>query len=275
MSNATLETIKILATVIISLVAGASTVISALLQHRPPIRWSKLLRKLVELLRRLEGTTFILTFVGLGVLAWLLYEDRFNWLFVQMEIILIIVVTISAAGALVFAKLYKKSAVQNKKAWAIWHSRIDIIFLIFFILSFGRLGSELVAWQRLSESAKFTSIAWDAERKDQWDRAIAVTDKCIARLQSKADADQAALQKAGRPLPGTGHVSDEEKARIFEYGQLNDVATCFFIKALSAEASGKTDLALEAYRKACGYTYARAWDTRGWFWSPSEESCHH
>jgi hypothetical protein len=98
---------------------------------------------------------------------------------------------------------------------------------------------------------------------------------CISQFERKADKDQSLLESNHTPDPPTGAVSKAQKEEIVKHGPLNDVATSYYIKARSAEALGQTELTLSAYRKACRYTYARTWDTRGWFWSPSEESCDH
>jgi outer membrane protein assembly factor BamD (BamD/ComL family) len=131
------------------------------------------------------------------------------------------------------------------------------------------------------ENVKLTNSAWDAYKKHQYKEAIQYSDRCIRKFKAKADDDQQALAKANAPMPPTGSVSKQQKEGIFKRGLLNDVATCFYIKGRSFEDMYRQDKdrdatlrqqAQEAYRATQGYTYARTWDTRGWFWSPSEDA---
>jgi hypothetical protein len=58
---------------------------------------------------------------------------------------------------------------------------------------------------------------------------------------------------------------------ILERGLLNDVGTCWFIKGRSLEKLERRQEAIQAYRRAERYTYARTYDP-SWdgFWSPSQ-----
>jgi hypothetical protein len=131
------------------------------------------------------------------------------------------------------------------------------------------------------ENVRLTSAAWDALKKHQYQEAIQSADRCIRKFKSQADEDQQALSKAGAPKPPTGAVTREKKAEIFKHGLLNDVATCFYIKARALENLYRADKdknasfkqqAQEAYRTTQNYTYARTWDPKGWFWSPAEDA---
>jgi type IV secretory pathway VirB10-like protein len=133
------------------------------------------------------------------------------------------------------------------------------------------------------ENVKLTNSAWDAYKKHQYQEAIQYSDRCIRKFKAKADDDQQSLAKAGAPMPPTGSVSKQQKEEIFKHGLLNDVATCFYIKARSFEDLYRQDKdkdatlkqqAQEAYRTTQSYTYARTWDKRGWFWSPAEDTAY-
>jgi tetratricopeptide (TPR) repeat protein len=121
-------------------------------------------------------------------------------------------------------------------------------------------------------NVQLTNQAWDAFNKGDYERAITYAEKCITEFLGAAGRKQLQLVNDKAPLPPTGSVSKEEKKSIFANGLLNDVATCFYIKGRSAEALGHKDEAIKAYQAAAKYTYARCWDPKGWFWSPSEGS---
>ena len=122
--------------------------------------------------------------------------------------------------------------------------------------------------------------AWQDFKGNDYEAAIKSADACIDQFGRQADRDEAKLAKDGVPRPPTGAVEDAEKHRIFIQGVLNDVGTAYFIKGRSAEflyAKGKKreqykNTAVEAYKSACKYKYARTWDPQGWFWSPCEAS---
>jgi hypothetical protein len=120
-----------------------------------------------------------------------------------------------------------------------------------------------------SISEQATADAWDAYNSGKFETAITNADICIDESRGQAIRLQAKLEKEKPELP-TGEVSDDVKKKIFANGPLNDVATCYFIKGRSEEKLAKKEDAVKAYEETKKYTYARAWDTKGWFWSPAE-----
>ena len=59
--------------------------------------------------------------------------------------------------------------------------------------------------------------------------------------------------------------------QVFTYWALNDVATSLFIQGEAFRKANKIGDALEAYKKVANdYVYGQTWDTKGWFWKPSE-----
>ena len=121
--------------------------------------------------------------------------------------------------------------------------------------------------------------AWDALNKSDYPGAIRAADSCIDNFHSKAERDQSALAERHEPTPPTGAVSDADKQKIFSRGVLNDTAAAYIVKGKSAEALAKKQksksmdylaTARDAYEHAKALTYARVWDPKGWFWSPSE-----
>ncbi len=115
-----------------------------------------------------------------------------------------------------------------------------------------------------------TNQAWEAYNRRDYKAAIESADKCINEFLGSAMREQEELVAKKTPLPLVGPVSNKEKQVIFARGLLNDVATCLYIKGRSLEAEGQKEQAVKAYKATAKYTYARCWDTQGWFWSLSE-----
>ena len=133
----------------------------------------------------------------------------------------------------------------------------------------------VVAGQEKADQPKnveLTNAAWDVYKGGNFAKAITAADRCIDRFKIQADGDQLQLKKTHVPLPPTGKVTDEQKKVIYAQGVLNDVATCFWIKGMSAQKLHRNDEAKEAFKAASTYTYARTWDPKGWFWSPAEDA---
>ena len=138
-------------------------------------------------------------------------------------------------------------------------------------LLFAALAAISISGQGPSKNERMTTEAWDAYGKGQYDRAIEKAQECIDEFLGAADRLEKTLKSQHAPLPPTGEVSSEkEKKGIFANGPLNDVATCFYIKGRSLEATKHTEEARQAYKAAMKYAYARTWDPHGWFWSPAE-----
>lgn len=119
---------------------------------------------------------------------------------------------------------------------------------------------------------QLTAAAWDAYSNRRYEVAICLADRCINEFQIAANIEQSQLEVTGNPLPPIGRVSDTERNTIIAQGMLNDLATCLWIKARSAQSLGRLDQAAQAYQATARYTYARTWDPNGWFWSPSEDA---
>jgi len=119
-------------------------------------------------------------------------------------------------------------------------------------------------------NVRLTFQAWSAFNTQDYGLSIARANACITQYESFAAAEQQQLRARGLSPPPVGAVPDAVRAEILNRGPLNDVATCWFIKARALEALGETESARRAYTEATRYIHARAWDPRGWFWSPSE-----
>jgi len=119
-------------------------------------------------------------------------------------------------------------------------------------------------------NVQLTNQAWEAFESGDQEHAISYAQRCIDEFLGSAERKQLQLEKENAAQPPTGAVSDQERKAISELGLLNDVATCLFIKGRCEEAMGHKDEAIKDYQAASKYTYARCWDPKGWFWSPSE-----
>ncbi|MEX1110369.1 MAG: tetratricopeptide repeat protein [Chthoniobacterales bacterium] len=110
-------------------------------------------------------------------------------------------------------------------------------------------------------SVALVSEAWAAFERKDYPAARAA----IARCQSLYGAQAAEMQGKLTALP------DKENA----HGQwaLNDVGTCTFVLGRVAEAEGKKDEAMAAYRMVVDqYSFSQCWDQQGWFWQPAVAS---
>ncbi len=115
----------------------------------------------------------------------------------------------------------------------------------------------------------YTSQAWDAFNGSRHDKAIELANKCIEEFFDAAMEMEKDLANR-RVVPPTGAVTEAEKQKIFEYGLLNDTATCLFTKGKAAEAKGDKKTAITAYTEVLKLSRGRCWDPQGWFWSPAE-----
>jgi hypothetical protein len=130
------------------------------------------------------------------------------------------------------------------------------------------------------DSQQLTIEAWQKFNKPDYKAAIAKAEECIDKFKDDADEKQDELKKKNTSEPPTDTFSDSERNEIVKRGPLNDVATSFFIIGQSEEELYKHDKdpqhiqrAKDAYTQACRYTYARTWNAKGFFWSPSRKAC--
>jgi len=142
--------------------------------------------------------------------------------------------------------------------------------LIFFILHFSFCTSLFA-----QETSNYVSKAWAASGGGNFDQVYRITGECIEKFSQEADN----LAKTLSDFPS------KEKQSVYQV--MNDVATCYFIRAEALVKEGvayfrdnKQELAEEKFSLAKQifleviekYPYAQAWDPRGWFWSIKEAS---
>lgn len=114
-----------------------------------------------------------------------------------------------------------------------------------------------------------TQKAWDAYKNGHYVEAMTSAESCIETFSDSANQIQEDLENRRMAIP-KGAVSEAQKTMIHQNGLLNDVATCTYIKGLSAKRLGKVNEARQAFQLTIKYTHARTWDTQGWFWSPAD-----
>jgi hypothetical protein len=115
---------------------------------------------------------------------------------------------------------------------------------------------------------KETAAAWEAFKNGKPEEAIKHADTCILEFRGAANRRQKEINDNKERIPN-GRVDGEQKEAIFKNGPLNDVCTCYYIKARAADKLGQKEQSAAALTAASKYPAARAWDTNGWFWSPA------
>lgn len=154
------------------------------------------------------------------------------------------------------------------------------------LVATGSLLSQTPQKDEETSSEACTASAWDLYNRKDYSGAAKKARSCVYFFQGKANAQEKEMD--GKTVPPIGEVSETEKQNIVKRGQLNDVATCYFIVGSSYErlylrkvesGSKKNEedknAAVEAYKAACAYKYARTMETnKKSFWSPAEESSY-
>ncbi|MBN3038630.1 MAG: hypothetical protein JW869_04345 [Candidatus Omnitrophica bacterium] len=110
-------------------------------------------------------------------------------------------------------------------------------------------------------SGHLTVKSWEALGKKDWESVWAYTQKCFDLHEDEARKQQASL--SGFP------ASDKQSV----YDVLNNVGTCYFIRAEGLMRQEKWEEALLAFQYVIdNFKYSQCWDPRGWFWSPAKVS---
>lgn len=110
-------------------------------------------------------------------------------------------------------------------------------------------------------SGEYVSKGWAELGKRNFPQAHQITDNCIQRFSSKADA----LAQKLTDFP------PEEKESFYQV--MNDVAVCYFIKGEAYMRSDEVEEAKKIFKEVIEkYPFALAWDPRGWFWSVKEKA---
>ncbi len=106
------------------------------------------------------------------------------------------------------------------------------------------------------KSATLTTKAWAALEAKDWVSVEAYTEKCITLYTKQALKQQSELTA----------IPPKEVAST--YWALNDVATCYFIRAKALQIQGQNEQAKKYAKMVVDeFSYAQCWDKQGWLWS--------
>ncbi|MDD5617916.1 MAG: tetratricopeptide repeat protein, partial [Candidatus Omnitrophica bacterium] len=126
-----------------------------------------------------------------------------------------------------------------------------------FVLHFSLLSHSLFA-QEVS-SKDYVNQAWKALSDKDYQALDKIVNDCVAKYGQQADAEQASLS------------SFPAQDKIDIYANLNDVATCLFVRIEALVKQDKKEEAKQACRDLIKkYPFAQAWDPRGWYWKIAE-----
>ncbi len=148
--------------------------------------------------------------------------------------------------------------IKNKKKNLDKKQNKRVLFLIVVLSSIFYFLPSLCYGQ---DSGEFVSRGWSALGKRDFDKVHQITDQCIQEFDEKAGKQADKLNK----FPAKG---EEDKYKV-----MNNVATCYFIKAESYMRAEKKEKAIETFEKIVNkYPYAQSFDPRGWYWSLKEKA---
>ena len=123
----------------------------------------------------------------------------------------------------------------------------------------------------LGDSAAWAVRAITQYADGQHQAAVTTVDACFDIWAPEAGQSQKAMFEAGGKCPRTGRVSKKTKAKIQENYLMNDVSMALWAKARSLHELGDLELAKETYGQCVYMACGRAWDPKGWFWSPAQD----
>jgi len=141
-----------------------------------------------------------------------------------------------------------------------WKRRI-ILFCILASIFYFQFSIFCASAQDKPSSKQLTEEAWQALGTKDYGLLDEIVRKCINLYRDEAREQQASLK------------SFPEKDKISLYSSLNDVATCMFVKMEGLVRENKTEEAKQLCRQIIDdYSFAQAWDPRGWYWSVAEKA---
>ena len=144
------------------------------------------------------------------------------------------------------------------------------IFLSIFTINLELSGFECYSKDsELSDSSYWASSAIDLFANQKYRESIDVVDACFDTFSSEALIMQNNLNKNNIKQPPEGRVSRKIREEIHKNWAVNDVSVALWSKARSLEEIGMIDQAKNTYAKCIFLIHGRAWDPKGWFWSPA------
>ena len=123
----------------------------------------------------------------------------------------------------------------------------------------------------LGDSAFWANTAVAQYADGDYEAAVTTVDACFGIWGAKAGQQQKKLHEEGTKCPRTGRVSARAKAKIHENYLMNDVSTALWAKARSQHQLGDIEQAKVTYGRCVYMACGRAWDPKGWFWSPAQD----
>ena len=110
-------------------------------------------------------------------------------------------------------------------------------------------------------SSEYVRLAWAYSSRGDLEGLNKIIQRVVEQYGEESRQQQALL--TGFP----------ERSEVGMYQELNDVATCFFIRAEALMHTGHTEDALREFEYIIKFfSWAQAWDPRGWYWSVAEKS---
>ena len=123
----------------------------------------------------------------------------------------------------------------------------------------------------LGDSAFWANTAVAQYADGDYEAAVTTVDACFGIWGAKAGQQQKKLHEEGAKCPRTGRVSARATAKIHENYLMNDVSTALWAKARSQHQLGDIEQAKVTYGRCVYMACGRAWDPKGWFWSPAQD----
>jgi len=123
----------------------------------------------------------------------------------------------------------------------------------------------------LGDSAYWATEAVTQYANQDFIGAVQTVDACFDIWAPEAGQAQKKMFDEGVKCPRTGRVPKKTKAKIQENYLMNDVSMALWAKARSLHELGDLEQAKAAYGQCVYMACGRAWDPKGWFWSPAED----
>jgi len=114
-----------------------------------------------------------------------------------------------------------------------------------------------------------TSVELFAENK--FAESVNTVNACFKQWGPEAGQKQKMMYDKGTSCPDTGRVGRKERLKIQKEYQMNDVSMALWAKARSLHELGEIEAAKNAYAQCMYMTCGRAWDPKGWYWSPAQD----
>jgi len=124
---------------------------------------------------------------------------------------------------------------------------------------------------KLGDSAYWAVTAIEQFADKQYTAAVATVDACFAQWGPEAGHQQKKMHNDNTSCPRTGKVSDMNKKKIEQNYLMNDVSMALWAKASSQHKLGQIEPAKETYSRCIYMACGRAWDPKGWYWSPAKD----